>query len=189
MDKQKMFAVWDATKPSVADVEEYLHRLKTRTMLPLVYYYEGRVTIEHGIVSLGDRRHLLGILLPSKTMLCLQTLHIFPDLAIRGWSPENFTELFKEKFRLRPLKFYPATPAAVRDLQRCIYEVRQTRDVLFREHYELPSFDWENLMWLDRRTLMMHNDAGQTMPLHEYVSVNPARELPIFARGLHIENN
>ncbi len=181
-----MFAVWDATKPSVADVEEYLHRLKTRTMLPLVYYYEGKITVEHEIIPLGDRRRLIGILLPSKTMLCLNTLRIFPDLAIRGWSPANFTRLFKEKFSLGHLKFYPATPAAIREMRQYTYEVRQARDVLFRERYELPVFDWENLMWLDRRTLMMHNDVGQTMPLYEYISVNPSRDLPIFARGLHI---
>ncbi len=169
MTQEEKFKIWDATKPSIAEVGIYLNRLRgkqpdCKTSLPLVYYKSHKRFVRKCYLP-DNKRHLYGILLNDSLMLSLKAItrrnidsvmaYAEKEIAKGAWDAKKLSTT-EAKINLWVMDHCSAVFAAmaaydddVEILQQHRNEVQQTFEVLRTHGVKVPTIDWDCLAYIN----------------------------------------
>lgn len=169
MTLEEKFRIWNATHPTIAEVEIYLSRLKGetpayKTSLPLVYYKNKTMFEENRFIP-DMRQQLYGVRLSDETMLCLEviTKHDFEKIItciqnVVNESRQQAEMLMSEEAKINywvmkhysnPFCALAAGEADIALLQKNKAKIQQTLEVLSKHGVKTPKINWDCLVWLE----------------------------------------
>ena len=169
MTQEEKYKIWDATKPSIAEVGIYLNRLRgkqpdCKTSLPLVYYKSHKRFVRKCYLP-DNKRHLYGILLNDNLMLSLKAItrrnidsvmaYAEKEIAKGAWEAKKLstTEAKINHWVMNHCSTVFAALAAYDDdveiLQQHRNAVQQTLEVLRTHGVKVPTIDWEYLAYIN----------------------------------------
>lgn len=191
MTTQEKFDVWDSTHPTLAEVKEYLNRLKRVTPLQLVYR-EQRRDIVCNQYSFHARENLLGILLPDSNKL-VRVATVGKNILFR-LSRADLADAFLKKMRrimsaiervanytdcaagqtnrmsfALPIRMASADDIAV--LNTCRKAFKETLDVLkYCGVNVFADVDVQHLAWVDKNETCTYAGAQEPSLIYDYVN-------------------